>query len=170
VFGARHLVLTAALAAPLAAAGAGIALGAGAFAFGQKPGPSGWSSGSAYNYTNSEDAQSFAMSRCRSRKEAGDYCKVIATFNGKCFAIAVQEGGNGYGWTTAATLPEAQELAIGRCEKWGKSCSLRDSFCDTKTTATASPPAAAPSAPPPAASPNTGGGGSAACQKFPDLC
>jgi Domain of unknown function (DUF4189) len=171
VFGARHLVLTAALLPPLVAAGAGIALGAGAFAFGQKPGPSGWSSGSAYNYTTSEDAQSFAMSRCRARKEAGDYCKVIATINGKCFAIAVQESSNGYGWSTAATLPEAQQLAMGRCEKYGKSCSLRDSFCDTKTTATASPPAAAPSAPPPAASPpNTGGGGSAACQKFPDLC
>jgi hypothetical protein len=170
VFRARHLVLTAALLPPLVATGAGIALAAGAVAFGQKPGPSGWSLGFANNHATSEDAQGLAMSRCQSRKEAGDYCKIIATINGRCFAIAVQEGSNGYGWTTAATLPEAQERAIERCEKWGKSCSLRESFCDTKTTATASPPAAAPAAPPAASPPSTGGGGSAACQKFPDLC
>jgi len=169
VIGAKHLVLTAGLLPPLLAAGAGVAIAAGAFAFGQKPGPSGWSSGSAYNYTTSDDAQSFAMSRCRAGKQAGDYCKLIATINGKCFAIAVQESSNGYGWSTAATLPEAQERAMERCEKYGKSCSLRDSFCDTKTTATASPPTA-PSPPPPAPSPPSTGGGSSACQKFPDLC
>jgi len=171
VVGARHLVLTAALLPPLVAAGAGIALAAGAYAFGQKPGPSGWSGGSAYNYATSDDAQSFAMTRCHSRKEGGDYCKIIATINGKCFAIAVQESSNGYGWSTASNVDDAQRHAMERCEKYGKSCALRDSFCDTRTTATASPPAAAPSAPPPAAAPpSTGGGGSSACQKFPDLC
>lgn len=167
--GAKHLVLAATLLPPLVAAGAGVALAAGAFAFGQKPGPSGWSWGSAYNHSTSEDAQSAAMTRCQAGKAAGDYCKVIATINGKCFAIAVQDGSNGYGWSTAANLDDAQRHAMERCEKYGKSCSLHDSFCDTRSTATASPPTASPSALPPAPSPPSTGGGSA-CQKFPDLC
>jgi uncharacterized protein DUF4189 len=171
VFGARHLVLTAALLPPLVAAAAGIALGAGAYAFGQKPGPTGWSGGSAYNYATAEAAQDSAMSRCRSRKEAGEYCKIIANINGRCFAIAVQESGNGYGWNMAATVPEAERLAMERCEKYGKSCTQRDSFCDTKGTSSAvPPPVAAPAKPPASTSPSAGGGGSPACQKFPDLC
>ena len=172
MFRARHLGLTAVLLPPLLATGAGVALAAGAFAFGQKPGPTGWSSGSAYNHVTVEDAQNVAMTRCRSRKEAGDYCKVIATINGRCFAIAVQESGNGYGWNMAAELQEAQRLAMERCEKYGKSCTVRDSFCDTRSTTTAAPPTTTNPvpAPPTASQPSTGGGGSAACQKFPDLC
>jgi hypothetical protein len=169
VVGARHLIWTAALLPPLMAAGAGMALAAGAYAFGQKPGPTGWSGGSAYNYATAEDAQESAMSRCRSRKEAGEYCKIIANINGRCFAIAVQESSNGYGWNMAATAPEAERLAMERCEKWGKSCAMRDSFCDTKGTSAAPPPVAAPAKPPASTSPSAGGG-SPACQKFPDLC
>ena len=156
-------------------AGTGTALAAGAFAFGQND-KHGWSSGSAYNYKTPSEAQDAAMTRCRSRQEAGSYCKVIATINGRCFAIAVQESGNGYGWNTAATGPEAEKLAMGRCAGYGKSCSVRDSFCDTATSSpsTAPPATAPPGAAPPAAAPppssNQPGGGSPACQKFPDLC
>jgi Domain of unknown function (DUF4189) len=174
MIGARHLLLMAAMLPALTIAGGEIAFAAGAFAFGQKPGPTGWSSGSAYNRKTTEDAQSTALTRCQSRKEAGDYCKVITTINGKCFAIAIQESGNGYGWNTASTLPEAQQLALNRCTGYGKSCTVRESFCDTATTtSSASPPAATPApTAPPAATPsaNPGGGGSPACQKFPDLC
>ena len=107
-----------------------MALAAGAFAFGQND-KHGWSSGSAYNYKTPSEAQDAAMTRCRSRQEAGSYFKVIATINGRCFAIAVQESGNGYGWNTAATGPEAEKLAMDRCAGYGKSCSVRNSFCDT---------------------------------------
>ena len=154
-------------------AGADGASAAGAFAFGQKPSPTGWSSGSAYNHKTPEDAQSAALSRCRSREEAGSYCKIIATINGRCFAIAVQEQSNGYGWNMAESRPEAERLAMNRCSAYGKSCTIRESFCDTINSSTATPPAAAPAPAPAPVSPPTpsvGGGGSPACQKFPDLC
>ncbi len=169
----RLLVLTCLLPA-LAMAGGGIAVAAGAYAFGQSPGPTGWSSGSAYNYTSQAEAQNQAMSRCRERKEAGEYCKIIATVNGKCFAMAVQDRGNGYGWNTATTLPEAQRLAMNRCTGYGKSCSIHNGFCDNTASISIAPPQAAPApaAPTPASPQPTSpaGGGSPACQKFPDLC
>jgi hypothetical protein len=179
MIGAKRLVVLTAMLPLLVMPGDGIAVAAGAYAFGQKPGPTGWSGGSAYNYASQAEAQDQAMSRCRSRQEAGEYCKVIADVNGKCFAIAVQDGGNGYGWNTASTQPEAQRLAMNRCTGYGKSCAIHESFCDTKTTTSVTPPQAAPAptpAPAPASppssspSPSTGGGGSPACQKFPDLC
>jgi hypothetical protein len=161
----------------------------GAFAFG-KSGHT-WSSGSAFNYATAEEASNWAMTRCRSRKEAPDACKIIATIptaNGRCFAIAVQQDDNGYGWSTATTVPDAEKRAMERCEGYGESCAVRSSFCDTGITTTtysgslppiaaptpapATKPAAAPApAPAPSAAPpvNTGGG-SPACQKFPDLC
>jgi hypothetical protein len=175
VTGARKILIAASLMPFVYMTGSGAAFAAAAFAFGQKPGPSGWSSGSAYNHKTPDDAQSTALSRCHSRREAGSYCKVITTFNGKCFAIAVQDSGNGYGWNTAETKPEAERLAMNRCGGYGKSCTISESFCDTINTSTAAPPAAVPEpapapnrAIPPATSP--GGSGSPACQKFPDLC
>jgi hypothetical protein len=124
---------------------------------------------------------------------APDACKIIATIpttSGKCFAIAVQQDDNGYGWSTAATASDAEKRATERCEGYGKSCAVRSSFCDTGATTTtysgslppinstapapapapAAKPAAAP-APAPSAAPSVNtGGGSPACQKFPDLC
>src|SRR5262249_18385741 len=153
---------------------------AGAFAFG-KTGHT-WSSGSAFNYATAEEASNWAMTRCRSRKEAADYCKIIATIpttNGKCFAIAVQQDDNGYGWSSATTAPDAEKRAMERCEGYGKSCAIRSSFCDTGATTTtysgSLPPAAAPApapapktaaapAPAPSAAPSVStGGGSPAC-------
>ena len=175
MIGAKRLVVAASVLAMLVPVGNEIAVAAGAYAFGQKPGPTGWSGGSAFNYNSQAEAQDQALAHCRSRKEAGDYCKIIANVNGKCFAIAVQDGGNGYGWNTATTEQEAQRLAMDRCSGYGKTCAIHQSFCDTKTTTSAPPPQAAPS---PAPSPrpveptstSPGGGGSPACQKFPDLC
>jgi hypothetical protein len=152
----------------------------GAFAFG-KSGHA-WSSGSAFNYATPDEASNWAMTRCHSHKATADTCKIIATIHGRCFAIAVQQDDNGYGWNFGATVPEAEKRAMERCEGNGKSCSVRSSFCDTGTAATSAsgslPPIATPAPapkpaamPPPSASPpvNTGGG-SPACQKFPDLC
>jgi hypothetical protein len=182
---AKHLVVAATVLACVTATGDGMARADGAFAFG-KSGHT-WSSGSAYNYATAEEASKLAMTRCRSRKEAPDACKIIATIptaNGRCFAIAIQQDDNGYGWNTAATVAEAEKLAMGRCESYGKTCAVRSSFCDTMTGGTVSgawPPVArpAPAAPPPvpvpsatpaASTPANTGGGSPACQKFPDLC
>ncbi len=174
MIGAKRLVGLISVAALLVMGGGGIAVAAGAYAFGQRPGPTGWSRGSAYNFTSEAEAQNQAMSRCRERKEAGEYCTIIATTNGKCFAIAVQDSGNGYGWNTAATLPEAQRLAMNRCTGYGKSCSIRQGFCDGSASISIAPPAAAPpqAAPAPTSpAPTTpSGGGSPACQKIPDLC
>jgi hypothetical protein len=153
----------------LTVAGSGIAIAAGALAFGQNFGTHAWSSGYAFNYATPAEAQKSAMAHCRSRPAAGSYCKVIATINGRCLAIAVQDGGNGYGWNTASSIPQAQKLAMGSCEVYGKSCSVRDSFCDTiSSSPITTPPAATPApASPPGTTP---GGGSPACQKFPNLC
>jgi hypothetical protein len=173
MIGAKRLVVLTSVLPVLVMARGGIAVAAGAYAFGQKPGPTGWSSGSAYNYSSQAEAQNQAMSRCRARKEAGEYCKVIATITGKCFAFAVQDNANGYGWNTAETLPEAQRLAMNRCTSYGKSCSIRDGFCDSTASISINPPAGPPQAAPAPTSPpptSPAGGGSPACQKFPDLC
>jgi hypothetical protein len=167
---ARHLFILALLMPQIADAEAAFA--AAAFAFGQKPGPRGWSSGSAYNHKTPDDAQSTALSRCQSRHEAGSYCKIITTFNGKCFAIAVQDSSNGYGWNTAETKREAERLAVSRCSSYGRNCTVSESFCDTINTSAAAPPTAAPDPAPEPASPAgpSPGGSSPACRKFPDLC
>ncbi len=183
---ARHLIVAACALACLPATGDGMARADGAFAYG-KSGHT-WSSGSAYNYATAEEASKWAMTRCRSRKEAPDACKIIATIpttNGRCFAIAIQQDDNGYGWSTAQSVTDAEKRAMERCEGYGKSCAVRSSFCDTGSTTTtysgslppiaaapapAPKPAAAP-APAPSAAPSVNtGGGSPACQKFPDLC
>ena len=182
----RHLIVAACALACLPATGDRMARADGAFAFG-KSGHT-WSSGSAYNYATAEEASKLAMTRCRSRKEAPDACKIIATIpttNGRCFAIAIQQDDNGYGWSTAGSVPDAEKRAMERCEGYGKSCAVRSSFCDAGATTTTysgslppiaaapvSAPAPKPTAvPAPSAVPSVNtGGGSPACQKFPDLC
>ena len=98
----------------------------GAFAFG-KSGHT-WSSGSAFNYATPEEASKWAMTLCRSRKEAPDACKIIATnptTTGEATALHIADGMRSVapelavtrlarGLPVGADLEYADELTLGR--------------------------------------------------------
>jgi hypothetical protein len=96
-----------------------------AFAVGEWNGT--WASGSAYNYRTQSEAQAAAMNSCNQR---GYNCSIRATFRKACFALASQDGGNG--WQTGIhTDPyAANRYALLTCGKWGLSCTIREEYCD----------------------------------------
>jgi hypothetical protein len=133
----------------------------GVLVYGQAPYP-GWASGTAWNYSNSADAEAVALKNCRSR---GANCRVLASVQDTCAALAVQDGGNAYGWVLNRDPNMARQQALTTCAKYGHSCSIKASFCDGPQ---GSPPLVTNATPTPAAPVNTGG--LSACQRFPNLC
>jgi hypothetical protein len=98
-----------------------------AIAVGQE-GHSGYAYGTAYNYDNTDDAHSKALSNCRSE---GRNCKVVADGAGACAAIAFGKGDNAYGWSAGDTKREAERASVKECNKYSDgSCEVRSSFCD----------------------------------------
>lgn len=98
-----------------------------AYAFGQ--GEFGaWVSGYGNNYTSQNAAQIAAMEKCINR---GIVCSIIANFRKTCFAIAVQDLGNGWAVRYGADIPTASRSALQGCASMGMSCSVRDTFCDS---------------------------------------
>jgi hypothetical protein len=103
----------------------------GAYAIGQ--GPNGtWAGGNAYNRPSVEDAVAVAMDYCRNNSLGITGCKIISTFSNTCFALAVQDDGEGnaYGWATNGNIRTARRVAMTRCHERTDSCSIRKSFCD----------------------------------------
>jgi len=99
----------------------------GAYAFGQ--GQNGaWSGGTAYNYATSREAINSATERCERR---GIQCTLLTQIQNICFAVAVQSGGNGYGWATRTDLSVARREALVSCQKHGIACAISEAFCDT---------------------------------------
>ena len=99
----------------------------GAYAFGQ--GQDGaWSGGSAYNYTTSQEATNRATQRCQER---GISCELLTQVQNTCFAIAVQNGNNGYGWVTRSDMSVARREALASCQTHGITCAVAEAFCDT---------------------------------------
>jgi len=97
-----------------------------AVAFGQSP--SGWADGTGFNYQTQNEAQNAAMERCNER---GQNCIIIASFQNQCFALAVQNGGNGYSWKTHDNQAQAEREAVRNCAAMGRRCAVRESFCDS---------------------------------------
>ena len=86
-------------------------------------------------------AADVALRRCRTFKarEAAEQCKVVATFNGACFAVAYdpQPGTPGAGWGVGQDQIEANLKAMKMCEATagparGRFCQVESGACDTK--------------------------------------
>ncbi|HEY8268008.1 MAG TPA: DUF4189 domain-containing protein [Xanthobacteraceae bacterium] len=98
--------------------------------------PDGFSYGFAGNATKAR-AEALALADCRMEKRAAQYCKTVATFKNKCFAIAwdLEPGPGGLGWAVDADLATAERQAIAGCRataKPGRSqyCKIDESNCD----------------------------------------
>jgi hypothetical protein len=98
----------------------------GAYAYGQ--GHNGaWSGGSAYNYSTAQEAIDSATQRCEQR---GIPCQLVTQVQSTCFAVAVQNGNNGWGWATRGDLSDARREALQSCQRNGLECSISEAFCD----------------------------------------
>jgi hypothetical protein len=136
-----------------------------ALAFGQGSGGTQWAVGGAWNYANVADAEAKAAQNCQSR---GPNCRTVRTFKNTCIALAVQDGANGYAWQVDADIEAARQQALNACTKYGRACTVKQSFCDATPTAPATPVAAPTTAATPVPAPANGG--LTACQRFPNLC
>jgi hypothetical protein len=111
----------------------------GAYAFSEN-GKEAWSGGYGINYATATQASDSALEACQ--KVPGSHCKVIANFSSTCFAIAVQDHGNAYGWQTDHDYRAAEARALERCRHYNANCTIKVSVCDGG----ARPAAAAPGA------------------------
>jgi Domain of unknown function (DUF4189) len=104
------------------------AVAAAAVAFGQ--GPNGtWAESWSRNYPDQEAADAEALRRCKRSATNGQQCEIIARFSDKCFALAVTDKDNGYGYAFG-DRGEAVTEAITRCMKLGMACTVRESMCE----------------------------------------
>ena len=91
-----------------------------------------WAGGFAYDRQSKSQALSYAMGVCRGAGYlASQHCKLIASFSNTCFALAIQNRGNGYGFATRSNIRSARSSALAKCQKYGSRCYIRDSGCDT---------------------------------------
>lgn len=97
-----------------------------AYAFGQG-GAGVWVYGYGSNANTQSEAQTAALQKCNVTSIS---CSIIATFRKTCFAIAVQNGSNGWAVRYGPDLPSARSSALQGCSSMGQSCFLKDSFCD----------------------------------------
>jgi hypothetical protein len=147
-----HLTRLAALAAALlfASVAPAAAQGWGALAFSEN--------GTAYaysrNYQTREQAMQGAIGECA--KHASD-CKVYATFQNKCVALAGASNG-AYGWAIGGTSDAAREAAAMRqCQQQGgPDCRMVVKFCSgvDGDSPVQPPPQQQPPAQPPGQQPN----------------
>jgi hypothetical protein len=94
--------------------------------------------GHAVNYATRAEAEAVALEACRRTEGAPqstrDLCKVISSFTGECFAIALdpEEATPGVGWEVAATRSAAQIGAMARCRYTAGA--RRQDFCQIAIT------------------------------------
>jgi hypothetical protein len=122
----RQLILTATLLACLSLL-SNKTYAAAAFAFGQ--GPDGRWAAQGVIAPDQQTADSAALSDCQRDPTSGYACKVIARISNACFAIAITNDGNGYGWSRNADRGEAVKTAASRCGAMD-ACTVKQSFCD----------------------------------------
>ena len=91
-----------------------------------------WSEGSAWGGSTPSDAANLALSNCRrdqaSRGTDGT-CTIVGRGNGGCAALAVAQGGNG--WGTASGDLDQGYSAIAYCRRNNPGgCDVKSNFCD----------------------------------------
>lgn len=88
----------------------------------------GSSYGYSYNYPTAEKADARALQEC------GSNCYIVKNFNGGCAAYAADQapGGAAWGWGTAPSKEQAQELALNYCRQYGGTqCIVRVWSCNS---------------------------------------
>jgi hypothetical protein len=100
--------------------------------------------GTAFNHDTADAANDLALGNCRKWKEKGapkaaEVCRVIATFQKECYAIALdpKPGTPGAGWAIAVDKDTASERALAHCRLTAgsdreKFCEVTESNCDVK--------------------------------------
>jgi uncharacterized membrane protein YgcG len=120
---------------------------------------SGVAAGAAGDMTYTE-AQSTALQQCKDGRAASTstraLCKVVATFNNKCAAIAAdpKPGTPGFGWAVSLTADAAERWALNKCEATAgpgrrAACKVVTVTCDSLAVSSAIPVSTEPPGPPP---------------------
>jgi hypothetical protein len=92
-----------------------------------------WSLGTGWNAPSPAEAARKALSFCReeqAERGTNGVCTIVARGNGGCAAIAVKNGGNGWGVATGDLDQGYSAIAYCRSHNQGAACDLKSSFCD----------------------------------------
>lgn len=121
------LILSFAMAAPAMLSVSTAARAEWAIAFAQGSGAA-WSEGASWDAATRQIAISSAMSSC-SKKLGG--CFIVHQGSNGCVALAIQDGGNGWGAARRDSLGGALSAAMDGCVKNSPlGCSIKVQFCD----------------------------------------
>ena len=88
-----------------------------------------WAYGLVVGRASRAQASEDAMRICRNERY-GQNCRLISAFSGRCIALAVRDGGNGYGYATHQAEAEARANARESCLESNPSCTISASRCD----------------------------------------
>jgi Domain of unknown function (DUF4189) len=137
--GQRLTLIAIALTATLAEAGPSIA--AGAIAVGQPDDVAkrGISMGFSTNRETMDEAKTRSVKLCANSESliSSVLCEVVATFENKCVAVAIDPAVQtpGFGWTVADTEQASKDNALSNCRATAgptrrNACEITDSSCD----------------------------------------
>jgi hypothetical protein len=118
-----------------------IGLAAGAIAVGHPPDVAkhGISMGFSTNRDTIDDAKARSMILCKNSGTliSSILCQVVATFENKCVAVAIdpQVQTPGFGWAVADTEQASKTNALSNCQATAgptrrNACKITDSYCD----------------------------------------
>jgi hypothetical protein len=109
------------LAVILAQIGPCLAAGAVAIGLPSDVAKQGVSMGNSVRYKTMDEAKSAAVSNCKlsGTDQTKALCKVVATFQNQCSALAIdpKPGTPGFGWAIADTSQAASKQALANCRK-----------------------------------------------------
>lgn len=100
--------------------------------------PDGLRNGFAYGYetrkATTDDAINSARQSCEEQAKKNGLdpgnCRQVATFKGRCVAVAMDPVNRWAGWSIAGTLEEARSGALAECAKGANACRVDNSACD----------------------------------------
>ena len=118
-----------------------ISLAAGAIAVGHPPDVAkrGISMGFSTNRDTMDEAKARSMTLCKNSGTlmSSILCQVVATFENKCVAVAIdpQVQTSGFGWAVADTEQASKNNALSNCQATAgptrqNACKITDSYCD----------------------------------------
>jgi Domain of unknown function (DUF4189) len=135
----RPTVIVIALAATLAEIGPSAAAGAITIGHPDDVAKRGISMGFSTNRETMDEAKTRSLKLCANSGSliSGILCEVVATFENKCVAVAIDPAVQtpGFGWAVADTEQASKDNALSNCRATAgptrrNACEITDSFCD----------------------------------------
>jgi hypothetical protein len=135
----RPTVIVIALAATLAEIGPSAAAGAIAIGHPDDVAKRGISMGFSTNRETMDEAKTRSLKLCANSGSliSGILCEVVATFENKCVAVAIDPAVQtpGFGWAVADTEQASKDNALSNCRATAgptrrNACEITDSSCD----------------------------------------